>query len=127
MKFGWVRDQPDFRDHFRRHFVATRGRLSPRADLRPHCPPIYDQGNLGSCTGNAVAAVVGVCPMPKPTESVEGGHAVVLVGYDDPKKAFLVRNSWGDAWGMRGYFWMPYAYVLNADLAADFWTITQVQ
>src|SRR5271167_956273 len=35
--------------------VAT---LPSSVDLRPHCPPVYDQGDLGSCTGNAIAAAV---------------------------------------------------------------------
>ena len=30
----------------------------PKVDLRPHCPPVYDQGQLGSCTGNAIAGAV---------------------------------------------------------------------
>lgn len=68
----------------------------------------------------------GVCPMPAKGEDMIGGHCVALVGYDDERKAFLVRNSWGTAWGLNGYFWMPYEYVLNANLCADFWTILKV-
>lgn len=36
-------------------------------------------------------------------------HAVVIVGWDDTKQAWLVRNSWGMAWGLGGYFWIQYA------------------
>ncbi len=36
------------------------------------------------------------------------GHAMVLVGYDDSKKAFKIMNSWGIGWGDRGYCWMSY-------------------
>ncbi len=61
--------------------------------------------------------------MPKSNEAPLGGHAVMLVGYDNPNQVFLVRNSWSAAWGLRGYFIMPYSYVLRADLASDFWTI----
>jgi hypothetical protein len=38
-------------------------------------------------------------------------------------KRVLVRNSWGPAWGKKGYFTMPYDYVANRDLSDDFWTI----
>jgi len=38
-----------------------------------------------------------------------GGHAVSLVGYDDSKKAWLVRNSWGEEFGENGYIWIAYA------------------
>jgi C1A family cysteine protease len=62
-------------------------------------------------------------PMPKPTESVLGGHAVLCVGYDDARQMFIVRNSWGEGWGDKGYFYMPYAYMTNPDLANSQWTI----
>jgi C1A family cysteine protease len=68
----------------------------------------------------------GVVPMPKPGERLVGGHAVVGVGYDMGAKRFLVRNSWGSGWGQRGYFTMPFDYVTDPYLAADFWTIRQV-
>src|SRR5439155_1776681 len=44
---------------------------------------------------SARVAETGVVPMPRPREKVLGGHAVLAVGYDDAKKRFLVRNSWG--------------------------------
>jgi C1A family cysteine protease len=61
--------------------------------------------------------------LPKPSERSVGGHAVLAVGYDDKQKRIMVRNSWGPAWGMKGYFTMPYAYAASRDLADDFWTI----
>jgi C1A family cysteine protease len=80
------------------------------------------------------AMQTGVVPMPDVnTEECLGGHAVLVVGYDDSKQAFLVRNSWGEvyppAWpgsSELGSFWLPYEYLLNADLADDFWCITQI-
>ena len=65
----------------------------------------------------------GVLPMPRPGEPEAGGHAVVLAGYDDARQAFLVANSWGEAWGQGGYFWMPYGYVCDSRLSSDFWTL----
>jgi len=68
----------------------------------------------------------GHAPMPKSSERPVGGHAVMAVGYVESKQWFLVRNSWGAAWGMKGYFTMPYAYFIQPGLARDFWTIRLV-
>ena len=247
-RFGWVPDLPDHRDHLYAAPVATLAVLPSRADLRPQCPPVYDQGQLGSCTANAIGAAIefdrlkqrqpdfvpsrlfiyynervmehtvssdsgaqirdgiksvgkqGDCPepewpyviakfrtepparcyrhavkhtavlyqrltpianqlkgclasgypfvfgftvyesfesaqvaktghvgMPRPSEQVVGGHAVVAVGYDDAKQWFIIRNSWGTRWGLKGYFTMPYAYATDPNLADDFWTIRVVE
>ena len=72
-------------------------------------------------------AQTGVVPMPASGEAVLGGHAVMAVGYDDSQQRFIVRNSWGNGWGMQGYFTIPYAYLLDSHLASDFWTIRLVQ
>lgn len=71
---------------------------------------------------DAVAAN-GVLPMPGAGEEPIGGHEVVLVGYDDATRLFLVRNSWGTGWGQAGYFQMPYEYLIRSDLSSDFETI----
>lgn len=68
-------------------------------------------------------AKTAVLHRPKSSETLQGGHAVCLCGYDDAKKAFLVRNSWGKNWGQSGYFWMDYDYVADANLANDFWVV----
>jgi C1A family cysteine protease len=245
--YGWVPDLPDNRDLTYAVSAKVAAKLPPKVDLRPNCPPIYDQGELGSCTGNAIAgafefelmkqkAVVfapsrlfiyynervlentvsqdsgaqirdgfktinqqGVCPetlwpyniaefaqkpsvacytdaathksvtyqsvaqdlatmkgclasgypfvigftvytafesqqmsqtgvlnLPAKGEKVLGGHAVLVVGYDDSTSRFIVRNSWGTDWGMQGYFTMPYAYLTNPKLSSDFWTLKLV-
>ena len=71
-------------------------------------------------------AKTGLVPMPAPREKVLGGHAVLAVGYDDSKQVFIVRNSWGAGWGLKGYFLMPYNYISQSGLASDFWTIRVV-
>ncbi len=68
-------------------------------------------------------AKTGVMDMPQHGERALGGHAVMAVGYDDAEKRFIVRNSWGTKWGMKGYFTMPYHYLSDRNLSDDFWTI----
>lgn len=243
-RYGWIPDLPDHRDHLYAAPAAVLRKLPAQIDLRKQCPPVYDQGELGSCTANAIGGAIefdrmkqhlsdfvpsrlfiyynervmegtvdsdsgaqirdgiksvakqGACPekewpydinkftvkppaqcyqdalkdravsysrlthnlnqmkgclasgfpfvfgftvyesfesqtvaqtghapMPQPNEQVLGGHAVLAVGYDDSHQWFLVRNSWGTQWGMQGYFTLPYAYLIDPNLADDYWTI----
>jgi C1A family cysteine protease len=248
--YGWVPDIPDHRDLLYAAPIAHLKALPSEVDLRPQCPKeIYDQGELGSCTANAIAAAIefdllkqqakdvftpsrlfiyynerviegtvdsdsgamirdgvksvasqggpheqlwpyniaqfkdnpsppayddalkhevklyqrlvqnlnqmkgclasgypfvfgftvyqsfetdavtktGQVPMPGSNEQVLGGHAVLAVGYDDSQQRFIVRNSWGQDWGMAGYFTMPYAYLTQSSLSDDFWTIRMTE
>lgn len=259
--YGWIPDLPDARDHLLAVRPETISKLPSKVDLRDRCPKeVYDQGGVGSCTANAIAAAfefdllkqgltdfmpsrlfiyynerdvegtvgtdsgamlrdgvksvatLGVCPevewpydgtrtnrdgswpdghlgarrptdqcyqdalentttayqrvvrdltqlkgcladgfpfllgftvyssfesdevkqtgvMPMPdiaNEDLLGGHAVLAVGYDDSEQRFIVRNSWGDQWGLAGYFTMPYQYLMQRSLSSDFWTIRTV-
>lgn len=45
-----------------------------------------------------------------------GHHAMVIVGFSDQLKMFLVRNSWGEDWGEKGYCYIPYEYIDNPEL-----------
>lgn len=70
-------------------------------------------------------AKTGIVKMPGPKEVFQGGHAVLIVGYDRTKKLFLLRNSWGTSWSpMQGYCWIPYEYILSKSLAYDLWVIS---
>jgi C1A family cysteine protease len=77
----------------------------------------------------------GKIPFPTSGDKIEGGHAVVVAGYDDKLKikntnvggsettgALLIRNSWSSDWGEAGYGWLPYEYVLKG-LADDWWSL----
>lgn len=245
LRFGWNPDRPDHRDlRFSASLQVVKS-LPTKVDLTDQCPPVYDQGQLGSCTANAIAAAIefdrlkqqeadftpsrlfiyynerlmegtvasdsgamirdgiksvakngdcpekewpydigkfaarppsacyrdalqykavkyqridhdltqmkaclaggypfvygitvydnfpmqtktGAIPMPGPSSGTEGGHAMVAVGYDDTKRVFLVRNSWGTVWGRKGYGTLPYEYLINDNLSDDFWTINLV-
>jgi C1A family cysteine protease len=82
-------------------------------------------------------SIPGSIPYPCQGESAQWGHAIVPVGYDDNKKikntkcnketkgALLIRNSWGEEWGEKGYGWLPYDYVLYR-VAQDFWSILEM-
>ena len=245
--YGWLPDRPDQRDMYYSAIAAPPKKLPSSVDLRPACSSVENQGQLGSCTANALVgnleflekktgkpatdlsrlfiyyneralegnvdqdsgamirdgiktlAKQGVCDegrwpyvttkfsvkppaacyqqglqhqitsyhrvvtlqemrmclaegypfvfgftvyesfespavaktgrlnLPKPSEKSLGGHAVMAAGYDDATKRFLIRNSWGTDWGMKGYFTIPYAYLDNRNLSDDFWTIRAVE
>jgi C1A family cysteine protease len=247
--YGWNPDLPDGRDFLYAAPAATVAALPEKVDLRGQCPPVYDQGQLGSCTANAIGAALefeqlrqreaaftpsrlfiyynerkiegtvrsdsgaqlrdgvksvaklGACredptwpydmakferrppkaayaegaehqaisylrlaqalgqlkgclasgypfvfgfvvyesfesaavaknghaPIPRAGEAPLGGHAVMAVGYEEAEQRFLVRNSWGEGWGMDGYFTLPYPYLLQPSLSSDFWTIRRVE
>lgn len=78
-----------------------------------------------SFEGDQVAAT-GIVPLPDQNESLLGGHAILIVGYDDAKQVFTFRNSWGTSWGNGGYGTLPYAYLTSSDLASDFWVVETV-
>ena len=70
----------------------------------------------------------GRIPIPDTdTEEHLGGHAMLCVGYIEADKVFIVRNSWGEEWGDKGYCYMPYDYLLNEDFNdGDNWIIKNI-
>lgn len=133
-----------FADNFR---ASTYYRLDP-----PGATPAailanvktYLAGGLPSMFGFTVyssytqAGTSGLLPFPARNERVVGGHAVMAVGYDDGLSipnatggptttgALLIRNSWGTGWGMAGYGYLPYEYILRSQ-ATDFWSLIKAE
>jgi len=69
----------------------------------------------------------GRVPMPNTRkERLLGGHAIICVGYDDSIQSFIMLNSWGTGWGVKGSFYLPYKYLTDTFLSADFWRITNI-
>jgi C1A family cysteine protease len=106
-----------------------------RQHLRMGLPLIFGF----TCYSSLDTADDGNIPFPDRREEVEGGHAVMAVGFDDKKEivncnnskiktkgAILIRNSWGTEWGEKGYGWLPYDYVL-AGVADDWWSMTKAE
>ncbi|HEY1462018.1 MAG TPA: C1 family peptidase [Terriglobales bacterium] len=56
--YGWVPDLPDHRDLTYAAPAEFLRALPTMVDLRTQCPPVYDQGQLGSCTGNSIAGAI---------------------------------------------------------------------
>ncbi|MEO6549043.1 MAG: C1 family peptidase [Ferruginibacter sp.] len=54
--YGWQPDLPDQRDFQFRAALSFIKNIPSKTDLRKKCPPVYDQGQLGSCTANAIGA-----------------------------------------------------------------------
>jgi C1A family cysteine protease len=57
-KYGWIPDLPDQRDFLYAAPSEFQRNIPRSVDLSKKCPPIYDQGQLGSCTANAIAAAI---------------------------------------------------------------------
>jgi cathepsin K len=98
--------------------LAAWGMVDPSAGL--HKIAAIDQIKAAICTYGAVSVCVNATPL---FQNYAGGvffetasdnnnpsinHAVVLIGWDDSKGAWLLRNSWGTNWGIGGYCWIKY-------------------
>jgi len=62
----------------------------------------------------------GLITTPDLKEKRLGSHAVCIVGFDDSKKHFIIRNSFSKSWGNNGYGFLPYEYLKKYGF--DFYT-----
>ena len=109
-----------------KHLITSYERITDlegmKTCLLSGFPFVFGFSVYDSFESDAVAKT-GIVPMPELGESCLGGHAVLACGMDDEKKHFIVRNSWSDSWGDKGYFYLSFDYLSNTNLADDFWTI----
>jgi C1A family cysteine protease len=107
----------------KRHIIKEYRRILDIADMKVCLAEgypvvfgvtLYESFNAVSSTGRV--------PMPKTNERVLGGHCMCCVGYNEPQSVFIVRNSWDTTWGDKGYCYVPFLYMQQAD---DCWTIRQ--
>ena len=80
-RFGWVPDLPDARDFLYSAPEDVLTTLPKKVDLRSKMPPVYDQGQLGSCTANAIGAAYEY-------EQVKAGHEDFM-----PSRLFIYYNE----------------------------------
>jgi C1A family cysteine protease len=99
-----------------------------RVSLANGHPFVFGFTVYESFESDAVANT-GIVQMPQAREQVLGGHAVMAMGYNDAQQRFLVKNSWGKDWGLKGelggYFTLPYGYFTDPNLSSDFWTVVK--
>jgi C1A family cysteine protease len=99
--------------------------IAMQATLASGLPFVAGIRVYSSLETNSVAKS-GLVPMPKPKDKLLGGHAVLVCGYNNTTKQWIVRNSWGTSWGDKGYFYLPYKYLIKPNLSSDFWAIEAV-
>lgn len=97
--YGWKRQLADQRDiPYKSIRQAFRDKDLPESvDLRPQCPPIYDQGDLGSCTANAIVGAYEFDLNKQDTVKIDyrGAHGLPLDGklYTPLSRLFLYYNE----------------------------------
>lgn len=104
-------------------YVAVRQNLNSIKTALVSGFPVIFGVNVYSSFESQDAMETGNIPMPDTdSEELLGGHCILLCGYDDTTELFTFENSWGNV-GDAGYFTLPYEYVLDKELASDFWVI----
>lgn len=106
-------------------FINQSGNINTINDIKTflnvfNLPVIFGFMVYSSFYSNSTITT-GIVSLPDTTKEIfEGGHCMLIVGYDDEKKQLKCVNSWGSSWGDKGYCYMPYDYITNAKLCNDF-------
>ena len=66
-------------------------------------------------------------PTDKELKSTDFGyHAMVICGYSEKEKVYIVRNSWGEAFGDKGYCYIPFSYIEDKSLCRQACIVTGI-
>lgn len=106
------------------HYARVSANMDRKYVLASGLPIIFGMG-VPEFSMMVVAKETGhlVAPSDGVWEPAGGGHAMLIVGYDDNKGAWLVRNSWGEGYGLNGYFWIDYAALDHYGQPNGYWTV----
>jgi C1A family cysteine protease len=116
--------QSSLLNSFKYSFI-TQNLTSIKNCLKNTNSPIVFSIQVYSSFMSDVVASNGIVPMPDVVnETLEGGHCVCMLGYDDVNKWLICANSWGTEWGNKGLFYLPYNYVVVDSLASDFCSVS---
>jgi len=74
----------------------------------------------------ATSGVMPTCTAEELNQPGTGGHSMLIVGYDNPERMFIVRNSWGADWGNHGYCRIPYDVMDLCSRPEEFWVVAEL-
>jgi len=102
--------------------ISSFNHLTKVADMKHHLATV---GPMSACftvyEDFAYAYTGGIYSYhPDTSGDIVGGHCVAIVGYDDSKKCWIAKNSWGKGWGQNGFFWIGYG---QCGIDAEMWGI----
>ena len=101
-------------------YLQVNGQQEMQSCLAQGFPFVFGFSVYESFEGSDVAST-GIVHLPKHSEQCLGGHAVLCCGYKQINGVwyFIVKNSWGTGWGDQGFFYLPFDYMTNQNLASE--------
>ncbi len=112
-----------------REYAKVEGLEHVKGALARQQPVVFGTSLPQRCFEEA--GRTGVMPTPDAAELAEaeqkGGHAMLLVGYDEAPRTFIVRNSWGVQWGNQGYFHMTFDTFQLSRAATTSWILGNLE